>query len=675
MSGLLKQTEHEVIRPLPEAWLLSSAVPEETAVRAVTLREELLPLFDGQSEHPVLFKIDAEDLRREFRSRGLVEGLAWAVEMIKEREKSIRLMEHDPFRHGYEPPMWRKILIWMCRKRLEMPVAVLVFYVLGGIRSGKTDLGGKRTAQHTAVYHRLTKVGQYQAWSWAVHQNETRSKDIGQKRVYEYLPIEWRTAKIGKKQGGRMNYMDGAGFTGNQFSYQNRLCQFMFSGMDPTVLQGPELSFAWLDEEQPAALCGTVRERLTTHAAQAGHGKHLALVRECLHRLEHGGDLTAQEVASIHLGVLLHTFTPKDGWTKVVADALNGAEVVEEEDAPALPHYGEPGPGGTRELLGYLKAPRVKQCKDKASMIFYIWTEDNKWGGYESVLQTCEGKSEADKRILLYGDVQKDWRTAYPGYRDESYRTGGHLIDLHEIPRDVTVRKYVDAAESRPMFTVWIGTDRVGRDYILNEWPREGDYIPGHGDPGAWAEPSSSERKDGDQGPAQKTLLRFGFRDYMAEWERVERQIGAWKAGVEDPFVLSAEELSKHERIAVWEEQMDSRLGHAPTMNEGGQSTLMDDFNKLGCGFVPAAGDRLKEGDNKMNDALAAQKDGLFHGPRLLVGSHCRATRFMLANYTGEDKAKGACKDPRDAVVFHLTNEDRGYVEKMKPLDGEGCGW
>jgi hypothetical protein len=616
-----------------------------------------------QSFSSVVRELPVEGLRR------LPREAAW--DLHQARERSIRDMAEDPYACGWEPAMWRKMLLWLAKKRLALPNRVLVFYVLGGMRSGKTDVGGKRLAQHTAAYERLTPVGQYKVWAWGIHQNEKRSQDLGQKRAHDYLPRAWRDAKFTKKMGAAFSYFSGKGFTGNQFVVDGRLCQFMFAGMDPTVLQGPELTFAWLDEELPPSICTTVEERLSTHAAQAGNRRHIELVKGILVKLEAGQKIRPDEVAALHLGVCLHTFTPKEGWTKVVADALNGAETLEEEMAPALPIEGPVRGDGTREVTGYMTAPRVKQCKDPAKMIFYIWTQDNPFGGYEALLGTYKNKTEQERRVALYGDVQKDWKTAYP-----KYETAKHAaLTLAQAPRDVTIRRYVDAAEARPLFTVWMGTDRVGRDYVLNEWPREGDYIPGVGDPGAWAEPSAGEKKDGDAGPAQK-LIWFGYRDYIQEWERVERQLAAWKSGVDDPFSLSLEELKKWEPVKVYEEQMDSRLGNAPTMNEGGKSTMMDDFNDLGCDFVPAAGDRLKEGDKKINDALRDMSEedgerggrghGLFSGPRLLVCEHCLAIRFMLENYTGLDGAKGACKDARDALVFHLTNDDRGFKEGVE---------
>lgn len=661
------QPEHAVIGRIPEWWL--AAVDDALLLRAVRARNELVALWDDQPDSMVFPKWDAlvwAGIQRE-HGGDLVAALEFAVAALKAIAEKSRLMESDPFRHGWEPLIWRKILLWMARKRLELPADVITFYVLGGKRSGKTDLGGKRAAQHTAAYERLKRIGQYVTWTWCVHQNESRSKDVGQKRVEHYLPGEWKERTIGKKQGGRLNYMDGSGFTANMFIVAQRLCGFVFSGMDNTVLQGPELTFAWLDEEQPPHLCKTVKERLSTRAAAAADPLHQEVVRQVKIKLERdlNAHLTVAEIAALHLGFCLHTFTPEEGWTAVVADALNGAVTIEEEDAEALPVYGPPSSDGAlKPVIGQQKAPRIKSCRRPNEMIFYIWTQDNPFGGYEALRRLSEGMGEEQVRINLYGDVRKGWHGAFP-----NFDTVRHVVSLEQIPRELTVRRYVDAGQSKPMFVLWIGTARDGRDYVLNEWPREGDYIPGIGDPGAWAVPSVSHppRMDGDPGPAQKPL-GFGYPQYIEDWKRVELQLGAWyHAGVMAPFALDGEALKGHKPIEVYESEMDSRLGGAerPT-TRGGTATMLDDFAELGEEFSPAAGDRLHEGDHKIRNALAERSDTPARGPGLFVARHCLALRFALENYTGRDGSKGACKDPRDALVFHLTNDDRGFVDAKK---------
>jgi hypothetical protein len=303
-------------------------------------------------------------------------------------------------------------------------------------------------------------------------------------------------------------------------------------------------------------------------------------------------------------------------------------------------------------------------------MIFYIWTQDNPYGGYEALRHLSEGMGEEQVRINLYGDVRKGWHGAFP-----NFDTKKHVISLEQVPRELTVFRYVDAGESKPMFVLWIGVARDNRHYILNEWPREGDYIPAWGDPGAWAVPSVSHppKMDGDFGPAQRPL-GFGFPEYIAEWRRVALQLGAWKnMGTMSPFTLDADALKDHKPVEIYQSQMDPRLGGStrPT-KDGGTRSMMDDFAELDEWFDPGAGERLAEGDNKIRNALADRSDTPARGPGLFVVRHCLATRFMLENYTGKDGSKGACKDPRDALVFHLTNEDARYVdpEGLKVIPG-----
>ncbi len=670
-SGLIPQPPHRVIAAIPEAWL--ARVDDATLIRAVGLRNELCVLWEHQPDSAVFPAWDAAVWRGiQMEHRGdLLAALQWAVDGLRAIATKARLMESDPFRHGWEPLIVRKMFLWMARKRLELPTDVITFYALGGKRSGKTDIGGKLAAVHTAAYERIKNEGQYPVWTWCVHQNESRSKDIGQKRVHHYLPPEWKTAPIGKKQGGRLSHEDGRGFTNNMFVVNRRLCGFVFSGMDNTVLQGPELTFAWLDEEQPPHLCKTVKERLSTRAAHGAFPLHQEQVRQILLKLERDlmCPLSPQEVATLVLGFCLHTFTPEEGWTAVVADALNGAQLVEEAEAEALPIHGPTDAAGNKPIIGYQKAPLIKRCRRANEMIFYIWTQHNPWSGYAALLHLSQGMGEEQIRINLYGDVRKGWHGAYP-----NWDTARHVISLEQVPRDLTIRRYVDAGQSKPMFVIWVGTARDGRDYILNEWPREGDYIPGIGDPGAWAVPSISHppKMDGDPGPAQKPL-GYGYPQYIEDWRRVELQLGAWyHGGIMNPFVLDAEALKQHKPVKLYASEMDSRLGGAerPTVG-GGTRTMMDDFEELGERFDPASGDRLKEGDHKMRNALAEKQDTPARGPGLYVVRHCLAVRYTCENYTGQDGSKGACKDPRDAVVFHLTNDDRGYVEE-KPRGFRG---
>lgn len=113
---------------------------------------------------------------------------------------------------------------------------------------------------------------------------------------------------------------------------------------------------------------------------------------------------------------------------------------------------------------------------------------------------------------------------------------------------------------------------------------------------------------------------------------------------------------------------MDSRTGHNPTPTTDASTTIIDEMTKKengGLEFMPAPGEHLEQGDDAINNALAPMDD-VNRAPRLFIAEHCHAIRFMLENYTGQDGRKGACKDPRDCLVFDLTAEENGFVEEER---------
>lgn len=662
-SGPTAITPHKKII-LPTLWVECASDAE--LFEAHNLRENIIAYLPRQMEHPIYEPILEDDVVKAMKVYGPLNGLRKANKLLMDGIRSVEAMTLDPYNCGYEPPMWRKILLWLARKRLELPQQVLVFYVFGGKRSGKTDLGGKRSAQHLAAFERPTAVGQYKAWVWNMHQTEQRSKGTGQKRVYHYLPIEWKR-KYGKDEGGKLNYADGQGFTNNSFIIDGKFCEFLYFGMDEKNLQGSELTFAQSDELVPPGTVAILNERLTTRAATAGSETHQRKIKEALRILETTKEpLPAHLIAALHLGVHLITFTPVEGFTQVAAHALNGAITIEEEDAEALPILGPADAEGNKPVLGYEKAPRVQQCKRQNEMIFYLWTKDNKWGGYEALLDLSKGQGGDAIKINLYGWVQKSWQGAYP-----RYSSNRHVVKWSQVPRNLTVYLRVDLGKAKPWCMLWIGHAPDGRRYILNEWPREGDYIPSIGDPGPWATVSVTDKQDGDAGPAQRPCP-FGYNDYLKEIERVERQLGAWAQGHDNPFILSARELENYEPIHVEANSMDSRLGHSPNAREGGTTTLIEEINELlhkqGSYryFEPAPGEQLSQGDIMINNVLADVEGMLPHAPGLFVLEHCYGTRFMLENYTGNDGNKGACKDWRDALVFDLCDDGACWVDPRR---------
>jgi len=110
--------------------------------------------------------------------------------------------------------------------------------------------------------------------------------------------------------------------------------------------------------------------------------------------------------------------------------------------------------------------------------------------------------------------------------------------------------------------------------------------------------------------------------------------------------------------VHVEESWMDSRFAATKTENEDKEvvtllEAMWDEENCID--FRPAPGDRLVEGDQLIQEALADEVIGL---PRLIVNEECENLRFMFQTYSVPEfrettKATDeACKDFRDPVAY-----------------------
>lgn len=588
-----------------------------------------------QREHPVIPLI----------SEGVLLSLppAAAVEALRRREEAIRLEEEDPFRHGYEPAMWRLVDRQVIERRLETNCEPFVLNVtlLGGIRSGKTDFAAKRIVQHFIYTER--------AWCWALHETERSSQTIGQGRIYKYLPAEFRTdsGNLKSNRENKLKYKHGFGFTGMAFTLLGRLFDFKVYGADNAALQGAELTCGWSDELVPKVVAETVQERLNTKAALVAGMK--GEFREALAYLDAGKPIPGELLARVYTGVHLRSFTPKEGYTPVVADTLDGAVTTIEEPAEILPIYGPRAVDGTQPILGYQNVPRVKRCKRRDHIVCYFHTKDNLYGGnWRGLMVTLETAKDEEKRITAYGDVKKAWAGAFPKFKDTV-----HVIKRSQVPKKGTWYHVVDPCSGRNFFMGWYLRDAHNRTYVIREWPQAGDYIPGVGDPGDWAVSSTTAKKfDGDMGPAQVSF-GFGLNDYKDEIARVEKELGEWWNAKTNADGI----LEPGPPIVPEERHMDSRFGNAPTPREDASTTLIEEFEEIGIYFEPAPGEHQSEGIQLINTELSfddSKPVSSLNAPKLYIVDECQAHIFALQNWTGKDGQKGACKDPKDVLSYHL---------------------
>lgn len=581
-----------------------------------------------QTPHPIIPVIEEEVL--------LSMPEREAASLVVDREAAIRLEREDPYRGGHDAPFWRRVdrLVAEMRLALREPVVIEVG-VLGGIRSGKTDFCAKRLVQHF--------MHTRDAWVWALHETERSSQTIGQARIYKYLPAEYRTAsgKLKATAATKLNYKHGQGFTGGFFTLHGRLCDFKFYGADNATLQGAEITMGWSDELVPKNVAQTVTERLLTRAAEvmAMRGK----VMEALRLMDEGKAVPAELLAAVYHGVHLLSFTPKEGYSPMVAELMDGAVTVEDVEAELLPELGPEGDGGVRVVLGHKRVPRVKRGRKPHRAVVYFHTYDNVYGGnWPGLKAQLVGAREDEVRVTAYGDVRKAWSSRFPRFSDQV-----HVVKLSQVPRAGTWYHRVDPCDTRNFFMTWWLVSG-NRHYCVREWPQLGDYIEGVGDPGEWAVTSEKGKMDGDAGPAQESY-GFGLEDYRREIERVEKELAGW---------FHEGHPAPPERVEVFERHMDSRFGNAPSPSRDEATTLIEEFGDMGMDFEPAPGEHLTEGVNLINDALAYDESrpvGVLNSPKLYVVNTCAAMIYAFQNWTGKDGQKGACKDPVDTARYHFT--------------------
>jgi hypothetical protein len=582
------------------------------------------PVFE-QKSHPVIKMIPAEKLLALPREK--------AAGLLAQREKLIELMETDPLYHGYEPARWREIYLIAARKRLEHPGVPIEGLVSGAIRSGKTTLGGRI---HNAHFFNTPA-----AWTWCFHSTEPSSETIQQPVVYKYLPVQFKTTGVSLRKGKsqKMGYVEGHGFIGDKFTLMGRTCEFLTYKMKIGDLQGSALTFVWADELIPKAFAETIRERLITAAKDTW--ELLPRVEAAAARLEAGEAPTNEELAAIFHGTALYSFTPRDGWTDIVADFQEGAVTVRSEPAELL----ERVVNGRRvpQLV-----PLEKRCKKETRWIAYLHTKDNEVrGNWEGLKKELQGASDERIRVVAYGDLTKSTAGAFP-----KFNKAAHVVKLEAVPREGTFYQIVDPAGRKNWFALWVMVDAIGRSWVVDEWPRLYDDIPGVGDPGEWAVASRAGKHDGDRGPAQRGF-GFSLNDYKLDFLRIERRLGKWFHGGE----IAGEGVKA---VQIQERHIDSRYAHAETRTADQATTLLEQLDEIGLNYYPAPGEHIEEGVSLINDALAwddTRPRDVTNEPHLLIVDHCAATIYSLENWTGLDGQKGASKEPIDCLRWHFLSE------------------
>lgn len=555
-------------------------------------------------------------------------GEGWASEYWKKRGSEIWKEQYDPYRFGYEPPIWKQADEQIKAFRAKHPKGVLIHLILGGHRAGKSEWRAKRTVQ--------ALIGNPDYKVWACQATQEASREAQQSKIYRYLPPEYKRPETGRLRRGtttKVVYTPWGGFTEDVLSLPTgdegtSECRFKFYSMNARSLEGAEIDEAWLDEEASLEWLDAVLYRLVTRN-----------------------------------GILYLTFTPRWGYTQTVKALLSGATTVEEKDAELLIMKDSNG-----ETLGYEKVPITQENnavnlpgQRAKAVITYFHTKDNPYGGYETMSATLDGASREKILTVAYGVPTRAMLSQFPMFNDTV-----HIISLNrfaEIQKEGgTWYHFVDPCSGRNWFQIWIFIDKRNRAFVRAESPSHGHneaYIPGVGDPGPWA--VAGNKDDGDKGEGQKEW-GWGYNRYLEEIARVESLLGG---GTE---------------VKISARWIDARYANTSSIREERSITMIEELADLGMFFLAAPSEqRIDSGRGGGDGSLRMINDRLYYNtddtisamnePHLYIVETCPNVIFALKEWTGRDGQHGASKDPIDTLrMFTLSGSEYIDEKLMRPV-------
>lgn len=323
---------------------------------------------------------------------------------------------------------------------------------------------------------------------------------------------------------------------------------------------------------------------------------------------------------------LLVTFTPIDGWTEVIRDFLDGAKTIESRKA---------------ELLGGEPVPFVQKSKNRNATIIYFHSQDNPFGGYERIKKDLAGQSRETILIRAYGVPTKSFTTKFP-----KFSTAVNVLTAESIRQKIedgaTRYHIIDPAGRKNWFMAWIAVTEDGTWYVYREWP--GVNV------GDWAEQDGKGKWKA--GPGAKGQ-GFGLRDYIETIAHLE------------------------EGEAIGERLIDPRLGAQKYQREDGDSCIIEDLNELDFIVIPAPGDHIEDGLQKLVDLMAYDTtkdiDGV-NRPHFYISEDCENIIMAMAEYTGEDGKDEAWKDPIDCLRYPAAYGIDHVPEGSLLATTTGCG-
>lgn len=530
------------------------------------------------------------------------------------REEAIRLSKENRFHHGWEWPCWARAdqflaaPPWLAAVPEQARTDIRLLVVLGGNRASKSEWAVKRSVQNLVRFPNTREI-------FLAQKLET-SRQVQQSYIWNYLPPELKRLNYQKDPNRRfyIKFEQATGFTSERFVLPNGS-----EGIFLVYTQSPS------DYEGIQVGCPDVPGAIGWYADESLPLEWLQL-------------LTTR--SSTYDATGLWTFTALDGQTPALKETIGAGRVLESQEAAALrDRQNVPG-----IPMGHM--PTVQEGARPNVRIVYFHTAENPLGGYDRVLADCQGKPTYFVERKLYGyvrDVRGKVFTHFGAW---------NVVDPDAVPREGVVYMHADPAAARNWFLLWVLVDPQERVWVIDEWPTVQEL-------GEWAvattrNPTETGGRgwDGDPGPAQDPV-GYGIGQYKLLMLRREGQ--PWQGGAVAPG-------------RVVRRTVDRRAGPSPLPQGMGESTcIWDELNKdqldaaTGKVIAPALAFDLAGGPGLEDDGLEMIKQALWvdrdqpsdpvlNAPRLYVARHCENLIWALANYTGRDGNKGACKDPVDCL-------------------------
>ena len=570
------------------------------------------------------------------------DGETQVLQYWTEHERLVRESVEDPLNHGFELPFWREVRALLERKRQV--------FMLGGNGTGKTEIGGKITVEQLCAGKNMKVL--------CVATNDGASKQIQQPAVFKYLPAALKNLNDStgpRKRSTKMNvtYSQKGGFTEGTFVLPNgSQCWFKTVEQyirDATSFEGPEYNFIWLDEPVVLALL----EALEFRAGKVG-------------------------------GKLLHTFTAVFGYDATCAKVLTGARLVKSlpmnwawDMSPAAAGAAEAGGAPDAALTIPELDPKQEQVKgcppghmpfimqplNPAQGVIFCWTHWNvfltrskerpKW---PAIFEECVRKSPMTVRMRLFGWAEKLAGCQFPAFDPNVHVVSAARIEKLLKDGELTIYQAGDPATARSYFMLWLGVDRMGRKFIIDESPRI--------DEGEWVN-SAGQRGDGT-----KIYGGKGTDWYKAYIRLREKELGApalRRFG--DPRAFATEAAA-----------------------EGGSRSLFELFAATGRGDNELAGPMFWEPAkvkrslvaeaatgslDKINDAFAwddEKERTVENEPRLYVSDRCENLIRAITSWDPIQGESSPWKDPID-VLRYLFGEELYWVDPEVPEIVAGRGF